>query len=623
MKKLINNVDGIVDDMIDSLVLSNQHLKRVDQYHVVVRADCGEKVNDNKVKLISGGGSGHEPCHAGFVGRGMLCAAVLGDVFVSPSPKHIVEAIKAVANHSQQARDTGCLLIVKNYTGDRLNFGIAKEIAVNEYGIAVDMVVVDDDVSVLMNDSVVNKDTKRRGIAGTPLVHKVLGALAERGNSLHDIVQYYHKYLCPTASNNLATLGVALSSCTIPAIGNPTFEIKEQEIEFGLGIHGEPGAYTTKMTTSKEIVKNILDHLVKYIDNSNDKDIVVLVNNLGSTSTMEQMIVVKDTIEYLHGLDYKIHRLLSGHFVTSLEMSGISISILSIKDKDTLTLLDSNTTATAWPINGLLCPIAKGESVNLKYNNQSTTSSTSTDDKYSKLKSIKVSKQHGELIKGLVHRCCKDLIDSNQLLTDLDSKVGDGDLGTTMERASNGVLKEIDSIPFEHPCFAFRVLSNILSDTLGGSTGPFYSIFFMKLANTMYQRCTSNGTNEPQPMDWGLALVEGQNAIQELGKSKKGDCTMLDALVPAIESIESSVSKQQHDTITLVQIFEEAYKASEQGAQSTIDMISKMGRSSYLGDRSKNVMDPGACCISIIFKSLFNSIKEYNNTNKVNSELLT
>eukprot|EP01132_Coremiostelium_polycephalum_P007825 gene7825-9636_t len=235
MKKLINDENNVVDDMINGMIKSNPLLSRLKSFNVIVRSDCRDK---------DGGGSGHEPHAAGFIGKGMLSAAVLGDVFSSPSTGQVFEAIKAVTGPK------GCILIVKNYTGDRLNFGIAKEMATIELGVRVEMIIVNDDVSALLNHEIVDNEKKRRGIAGTILIHKLLGALSEQNYSIDEILNIYHNDII----GNLYTMGVGLSSCTIPAIGRPLFEIEDDKMEFGLGIHGEPGIERVQLLNSNQTI---------------------------------------------------------------------------------------------------------------------------------------------------------------------------------------------------------------------------------------------------------------------------------------------------------------------------------------------------------------------------------
>ncbi|EGC35029.1 hypothetical protein DICPUDRAFT_98031 [Dictyostelium purpureum] len=603
MKKILNQNNNVVQDMIEGWTLSNEHMLKLDGLNVVVRSDCQER-KDKYVSLISGGGSGHEPSHCGFIG--LLSAGVCGEVFASPNPKQVLEAIKAVCGTK------GCILIVKNYTGDRLNFGIAQMMAQTEYGLRVEMIIVDDDVSsILQNyDHLVEKGgdlsvtfksiQNRRGIAGTVLVHKILGALSQQGKSIDEIIEFYNKFISPSSSLRLNTMGVGLSSCTIPAIGKPSFSLDDDEMELGLGIHGEPGILKTKMDTSKNISKSLIDNILKILPNDY-KQLIVLINNLGSTTNMELAVIAGDVLNYLTEKGFIIERLIQGTLMTSLEMAGISITLLSFDDKESgiVDLIDFGTSAPAWPTNSVSRPnITKSRS--LQYNKKED----SHQMNYENLRSIKVSDETGKVIKNMVLFSCKALLENSNLLTDLDSRVGDGDIGLTLERAANNILQFIEIIPFSQPCYAFRKISTVLQDTLGGSSGPFYSIFFLKLSNVLYEESRKD-QNSISLEAWSKALCEAANAIGILGKSKVGDCTMLDSLVPAVESVQKSI-KETRDSFNLKNTIKLAANAAHNGANSTIEMMAKKGRSSYLGERSINVMDPGAAAISIIIQSFKN-----------------
>ena len=288
MKKLINRPEAVVEEMIEGMVAVYPGLERLPGQAVVVRSDAAE-VRDRRVALISGGGSGHEPAHAGYVGRGMLSAAVAGDVFTSPSPDAVLAAIRAVTG------PPGALLIVKNYTGDRLNFGLAAEMARAE-GHAVEMVIVADDVALAATAGA--EHAGRRGLAGTVFVHKVAGAAAEAEASLAEVAAEARE-----AAAALGTMGVALSPCTIPAAGTPGFELGGDEIELGLGIHGEPGVRRGPLEPADALVDRLLDAI---IDDARGRlgrgiPIALLVNNLGATPMMELAIVARRAVAGTRG----------------------------------------------------------------------------------------------------------------------------------------------------------------------------------------------------------------------------------------------------------------------------------------------------------------------------------
>ena len=311
MKKLINDVDRVVDEMLDGMAAAYpQYVRRLDGLDVLVRAGG----SDGKVALVSGGGSGHEPAHGGFVGRGMLDGAVAGAVFTSPTPDQIFEAIKA-ANGGK-----GVLLVIKNYTGDVMNFEMAADLAADE-GIDVAQVVVADDVAVENS----TWTTGRRGIAGTIFVHKIAGACAEAGGDLENVKRIAEKVIA-----NVRSMGMALDACTVPAAGRPSFDLAEDEIEIGIGIHGEPGVNREKLGSVNDICDKLLDKiLAEGIYTAGDRA-AVMVNGMGGTPLMELFIANKHIQKVLTDRGIVIAKTLVGNYMTSLDMEGFSITLLKL-----------------------------------------------------------------------------------------------------------------------------------------------------------------------------------------------------------------------------------------------------------------------------------------------------
>ena len=313
MKKLINSVETVEDEMIQGLVKAYpQYLKKIDGHNVVVRA----KKKEGKVALISGGGSGHEPAHAGYVGEGMLDAAVAGAVYTSPASDAILEGIKAIAT------DAGVLMVIKNYTGDVMNFEMAAEMAEME-GINVKQVVVNDDVAV--KDSLYT--VGRRGVAGTVFVHKIAGALAETGASLDEVQAVAQKVI-----DNVRTMGAATLPSTIPASGKPGFELAEDEMEVGIGIHGEPGTHREKMMTANDSTDHLLEKILADIDYSGS-EVAVMVNGSGSTPLMELYIINNRVADVLAEKGIKVVKTFVGEYMTAIDMAGFSISVLKLDDQ--------------------------------------------------------------------------------------------------------------------------------------------------------------------------------------------------------------------------------------------------------------------------------------------------
>lgn len=327
MKKIINDVANVEEEMILGLVkAAPQKLRKLDYGTIVVR----EPKQEDKVALVSGGGSGHEPAHGGYVGEGMLDCAVAGRVFTSPTPDQVLEGIKAVAT------DKGVLCIVKNYTGDVMNFEMAIEIAADE-GIKADYVVVNDDVAV--KDSLYT--TGRRGVAGTIFVHKIAGAKAAEGASLEEVKAAAEKVIA-----NVRSMGMAIEPCTVPAAGKPGFELSDTEMEIGIGIHGEPGTHREALGTADSIAKMLLDSILADLDYTGS-DVVVLVNGMGGTPLMELYIVNNFVQDYLKEKGVRVYDTMVGNYMTSIEMAGFSLTLLRL-DEEMKKLYDAKADTLAW-----------------------------------------------------------------------------------------------------------------------------------------------------------------------------------------------------------------------------------------------------------------------------------
>jgi phosphoenolpyruvate---glycerone phosphotransferase subunit DhaK len=327
MKKLINDPDRILTESLDGFAAAHADIVSLGAEHKFVRR---RDVRSGKVALISGGGSGHEPLHAGFVGRGMLDAACPGQVFTSPTPDQMVAAVEAVESGG------GCLFIVKNYEGDVMNFQMAADLA----GRDIATVVTDDDVAVEKS----TWSTGRRGVAGTLIVEKIVGAAAEQGASLSQL-----KTIGEQVNRRTRSMGVALTSCTVPAAGKPTFTLGDDEMELGVGIHGEPGRRRVKLSSADAIADEMLGAIVQDLDPSPGAEALLLVNGFGGTPAMELYLMVNSALRVLRGKGVWVSRHLTGSYVTSLEMAGCSITV-SLLDDAVRSLWDApvHTAALRW-----------------------------------------------------------------------------------------------------------------------------------------------------------------------------------------------------------------------------------------------------------------------------------
>ncbi|MGE7918275.1 dihydroxyacetone kinase subunit DhaK [Viridibacillus sp. NPDC093762] len=328
MKKIINQPEQVLADMLAGYKLVHDDVTYLEDTHVITRS----QFTSNKVGIISGGGSGHEPAHAGFVGQGMLDAAVCGHVFTSPTPDQVFSAIKAAD------QGLGVFLVIKNYSGDCMNFEMAKDLAELE-GIAVDYVIVNDDVAVF--DSSYTEG--RRGVAGTILVHKIIGAAAEKGASLKEI-----KTLAENVVAHLATVGVAIKPAIVPEVGKPGFDLEEDEMEFGIGIHGEPGYSREKIKTSREIAEELIHKIEVETKWTTDQTLAVLINGMGATPLMEQYIFAHDCLNILQEKGYKVQFKKVGNYMTAIDMAGVSLTLLQLEDVKWLEYLTESTLAPAW-----------------------------------------------------------------------------------------------------------------------------------------------------------------------------------------------------------------------------------------------------------------------------------
>jgi dihydroxyacetone kinase len=565
MKKLINDPSRVVLEMQEGLVAVNPSLALLNDETVIVRSDLKAWREETRVAVISGGGAGHEPAHAGYVGQGMLTAAVSGDVFTSPSVDSILATIQACATSA------GVLLVVKNYTGDRLNFGLAGDLARAE-GIPVEMVVVADDASFERSDE---RFGGRRGLAGTVLVHKVIGAAAAAGLSLQDV-----KGEGDRAAAAVATMGVALSGCTVPAAGTPGFDLPAHEMEFGLGIHGERGIRRCVLAPADEIASQLTSRLVQDLALGAADRAVLMVNNLGGTPLMELAIMARRALRELQEMGVNVERAWCGTFLTAIDMVGCSFSIMKV-DSERLARLDAPTSASAW----LAIPAA-------------TISRAITRVTLPTMGGLREAKSplgapRSRFQRAALHSVALALLAAEPRLTALDQAVGDGDLGISMSRAARAIVENLDRLSAEPMAEALTSLSHILRRVIAGSSGPFYAAGLGRAAATLKQTESSLSV-------WAAAFESACDAIAELGGAARGDRTMLDALCPAAAAFRNSVELGA----SWIEAVTAAAVAAEQGAHETAQLMPRYGRSRYLGERALGSPDPGAEAAAVWLRAI-------------------
>ena len=537
MAQFMNSKETLVVEAIDGLLrTAGGHLARLDGFphiKVVVRDDWDK----SKVALVSGGGSGHEPAHAGFVGPGMLTAAVCGDVFASPSVDAVLAGILAVSG------SPGCLLIVKNYTGDRLNFGLAAERA-RAYGIKVSMVIVDDDIAL-------PDLPQARGVAGTLFVHKIAGALAESGASLETVTEAAQQVI-----DNVASIGMSLDTCTVP--GSPKeVRIEDGKAELGLGIHGESGVELIDFNSARNAITTVLERLKPNVGSGTK---VALLNNLGGATPLEMSVLAEELAK--SELIDSIHYLIGpAPLMTSLDMRGFSVSILPV-NSEYLSLLQAPVPMRNWPgcskINApQIYPIPDG------------------------LTPIKPIPSKDPATADFVERCCDMFIEAEAELNALDAQSGDGDTGATLAGAARALKSSIDRLPLADPTQLYRAIGLELSQTMGGSSGVLLAIFFSAVGDAL-----SSGMPNVE------ALKAGLGRVQEVGGASPGDRTMIDALTPALDALPEG--------------FSAAARAAREGANFTAQIVkAKAGRASYISEeRLKGYNDPGAEAVAQLFEKI-------------------
>ena len=563
-KKLINNPKNVVREMLEGGVDGSDELALLEHDNVVLQAGLPAP-DERPVAIISGGGSGHEPAHAGYVGKGMLTGAVAGDVFTSPSTDAVLHAIRACAGPA------GAVLVVKNYTGDRLNFGLAAELAQTE-GIPVEIVVVADDVSLHQTVS----EDRRRGIAGTVLIHKIAGAAAAAGKSRAEIAD-----IARNAARDLGSMGVALGACTLPGANKPGFTLKDDEIELGLGIHGEKGVERRKISTADELAEIILKTIIDDRKIGKGDKVALLVNGLGGTSSMELAIMTRHAIAYLRAQSIDVARVWTGTLLSAIDMPGCSLSLLKLDDTRTR-LLDATTTARAWPGSGTIA--AKRQEIK-------DPAGSSDDITYPERGPL------ADKIEGIGRAVAKKLKAEEPHLTDLDTKAGDGDLGASLERGADAILA-LPHKAWATPATALIATGNALRKAIAGSSGPFYANALIRAGRHLQDNAS------PSPVQWAEAFEIAANAIAELGGAKEGDRTMLDALLPAATAFHNALANNQTDK----DAWQAACNAARKGADKTAEMTPELGRASYLGDRAVGVPDGGAVAVAIWMQEIADSL---------------
>ncbi|MBE7129081.1 dihydroxyacetone kinase subunit DhaK [Bacillus mycoides] len=583
MKKIINKPETLVMEMCNGMVMAHPELELLKKYKVIKKKD----MNENKVTLISGGGSGHEPAHAGLVGKGMLDAAVCGDVFASPSQIQVYQAIKETASKK------GTLLIIKNYSGDIMNFKNGAHLA-TEDGIEVDYVKVDDDIAV--EDSLYT--VGRRGVAGVIFVHKIAGAAAEAGMDLGAV-----KAASEKAAANVRTIGLALTSCTVPASGSPTFTLAEDEMEYGVGIHGEPGIKREKTLSADELANRMTNDLIKDLGVKDGEEIALLVNGFGGTPLQELYLFNNAVTRELAARNIKINKVFVGNYMTSIDMAGMSLTVMKLDD-ELKTLLSKECNTPAFKVDG---PVESVEYVNVleDVEEKEVSFEIETAEEHAVIKDNVIT------LNNMIYLVDKmsDIIIKNEVpFCELDTHAGDGDFGMSVAKGFKQLKREWHSIVDQENVTIGSFLdgcSMIIMEHCGGASGPIWGGAF---------RAASKAAGEKRELtakEFAEILQAALQGIQSIGERSfgrgavVGDKTLVDALAPCVDSWIDSASNGT-DVKTA---FEKGAESAVKGAEYTKEIVARMGRAGTVGERSLGYPDAGAHALGVIFTEIAGSLK--------------
>ncbi len=578
MKKIINAPEDVVMEMCNGIALAHPELEFIPKYKIIRKKEPDPK----KVSLISGGGSGHEPAHAGFVGKGMLDAAVCGDVFASPSQIQVYHALQETAS------ERGTLMIIKNYSGDVMNFKNAADLTGGD--LKLDYVIVNDDIAV--KDSLYT--VGRRGVAGTVLVHKIAGAAAQKGGSLEEV-----KTAAQEAIDHVRSIGFALTSCTVPAKGTPTFALAEDEMEYGVGIHGEPGVGRYPLMTADALAEKMVAELLADMDLKAGQEVTLLVNGFGASPLQELYLFNHAVRKVLAEKDIPVYRTFVGNFMTSIDMMGASLSIMSMTPK-LKELLDEPCDAPAFHVAGKAAQTAFSDRSRIP----------AAEDAGLRMRVPETgAKVEGDALSlenviYLVDRMGTYIIEQEVPFCELDSHAGDGDFGMSVAKGFrrlkaewNDILKaeRLDIGAFLTAC-AFVIMEHC-----GGASGPIWGSAFLAAGRETKGKSTVSVKELAQMLQ---SAVEG---IQRTGERSfgrgavVGDKTLIDALIPCAQAWKTAA--------TLEEGFRLGAEGAVQGAKETEKIAARMGRAGTVGERSIGYPDAGAYALGQIFTHLYQHLQ--------------
>ncbi|MDV7141132.1 dihydroxyacetone kinase subunit DhaL [Tropicimonas sp. TH_r6] len=575
-KKLMNAPEDIIPEMVEGMLAAHPDMLKLEGEtgRAVVAVD-GPR--DGKVGIVIGGGSGHEPAFAGYVGRGLADAAAVGNVFASPSPQQVKEAAMAADGGA------GVMLLYGNYTGDVLNFDMAAEECA-DLGIEARSVQVIDDVASAPKE----RAHERRGIAGDFFVFKIAGAAADLGRSLDEV-----EAAAKQANAATLSMGVALSACSMPQTLKPNFEIGPDEMEIGMGIHGEPGMRRAKVGTADKVTDELMSLILGEMELGAGSEVAVLVNGLGSTGLMELYLINRRVAQILGDKGVKIHNTWVGEYCTSMEMAGASVTLLKL-DADLKTLLDHPCRTPALTVGSAPKPVKGAVRTKRSYDDAARadavdSASLATDGSLTP-----------EAFRTMMYAAGAAIARDRDMLSELDGVIGDGDHGVTMDIGWTAVIKALDAAPAEDTISqTCTKMAKAFLDAVGASSGPLYAGAFNTGGKAVSDRLNLDATA-------AAAWVEGMlKGILGRGGANPGDKTMIDAWMPAAEAAKQA-AEAGADTLDVMQA---ATDGARDGAQATKDMESRRGRSKKLGARSVGHIDPGAASAHVMLEAMTEALR--------------
>lgn len=579
-QKLINHPDDLIDELIAGMVSAHpRHIFKTGKTGRAIVAHSGPRAG--KVGIVIGGGSGHEPTFAGYVGQGLADAAAIGNIFASPSPAHIADAALAVE------RGAGVLFLYGNYAGDVMNFDMAAE-QLSDGGLRAESFLVTDDIASAPPE----RSDQRRGIAGDFFVFKVAGAAAELGLDFDEV-----KAAAALANANTRTMGVALSACSMPQTGKANFDIPAGEMEVGMGIHGEPGVMRTRIESADQVTDRLLEPVLAELDCEKGDSVAVLVNGLGSTTLLEQYLIHRRVSALLDLRDIKIHNSWVGEYCTSLEMAGVSISLMKLDDA-----------LTHWldhPCDTPALQVGQVPDQGIKTATRRQSAAPVSAPAKASPVSTKRLKTDGdvtpEIFRLALLAVADEMTRQKDYLCALDGAIGDGDHGVTMDIGWRAVATDLLSNTDGHQTISqiCDASAQAFLDAVGASAGPLYASAFKMAGDSVSDRLNLN----PKAMaQWVQGMAEG---ISERGKAVVGEKTMVDAWDPAAKAAMRAASASD---ATSGQVVKAAAQAAFEGAEATKQLVSSKGRARTPGARSVGHVDPGAASTAILLRVLADAL---------------